>query len=167
MVYNPDTGKREAVVDGMWLLTFAVNGLAGLVTLTVAVLLPTVLLRKRVPPAWWGHPFAAPATACAVLLTLHMADNLLNAMINPIFICAIGGMVAFGRAGDAAPAARLPRAARPGGERVRQCGRQRQRRRPPAHGRRRRAPPRHGHGGRRRGAAGAGLQPLVAAAACR
>jgi hypothetical protein len=60
---QPDTGKREAVVDGMWLLTLAINGLVGVVTLTTAILLPTILLRKRVPPAWWGHPFAAPATA--------------------------------------------------------------------------------------------------------
>ncbi len=58
MVYNAETGKKEAVVDGMWLLTFAINGLAGVVTLTTAILLPTVLLRK---PSWIGDtepPFA-------------------------------------------------------------------------------------------------------------
>ena len=47
-------------------------------------------------PQWWGHAMAAPAAACAVMLTLHMIDNLLNAMINPIFICAIGGLCALG-----------------------------------------------------------------------
>ena len=65
-------------------------------SLTTAILLPALLLRKRVPPGWWGHPMAAPAAACAVLLVLHMCDNLLNAMVNPIFICAIGGLCALG-----------------------------------------------------------------------
>ena len=53
---------------------------------------------------------AAPAAACAVLLVLHMCDNLLNAMVNPIFICAIGGLCALGtRATQPRPAAaRLP-----------------------------------------------------------
>jgi hypothetical protein len=35
---------------------------------------------------------AAPAVSCAILLTLHMADDLLNAMINPLFICIMGGL---------------------------------------------------------------------------
>lgn len=104
MVFNEETGRKEAVVDGMWLLTFAVNGLAGLVTFTASVLLPPLLLRGRVPPGWWAHPTAAPAAACAVLLTLHMADNLLNAMVNPIFIVAIGGLSVVGsRHGRPAP----------------------------------------------------------------
>ena len=106
MVYNADTGRKEAVVDGLWLLTFAVNGLAGLVTLTATILLPPLLLRGRVPPQWWAHPMAAPAAAVAVLLTLHMADNLLNAMVNPVFIVAIGGLSALGvRAASYAAAA--------------------------------------------------------------
>lgn len=37
---------------------------------------------------------AAPAVSCAILLTLHMADDLLNAMINPLFICIMGGLSA-------------------------------------------------------------------------
>jgi hypothetical protein len=96
MVYDPDTGKKGAIPDGMWVITMGVNGLSGVISLTVSILLPALLLRKRVPPQWWAHPMAAPAAACAVLLTLHMADNLLNAMVNPIFICAIGGLCGLG-----------------------------------------------------------------------
>jgi hypothetical protein len=96
MVYDPDTGKKSAIVDGMWVLTLCINGLVGLFTLTTSVLLPVLLLRFRVPPKWWAHPMAAPAAALAVMVALHMCDNLLNAMLNPIFICAIGGIAALG-----------------------------------------------------------------------
>ena len=105
MVFNEETGKKEAVVDGMWLLTFAVYGLAGLISVTAVVLLPPLLLRGRVPPQWWAHPMAAPAAAVAVLLALHMADNLLNAMVNPVFIMAVGGLSALGARGAAYAAA--------------------------------------------------------------
>ena len=96
MVFSAETGRKLAVVDGLWLLTFAINGYVGLISLTVAVLLPPLLLRLRVPPQWWAHPMAAPAAAVAVLLTLYMADNLLNAMINPIFMMGMGGLAALG-----------------------------------------------------------------------
>ena len=96
MPRDPDTGKKTAIPDGMWAMTMAINGLTGLAALTASILLPPLLLRRRVPPRWWAHPMAAPAAACAVLLTLHMADNMLNAMLNPIFICCIGGLCALG-----------------------------------------------------------------------
>lgn len=104
MVYDDETGRRAAIPDGMWIITFAVNGLSGVFWLTASILIAPLLLRKRMGPQWWDHPMAAPAAACAVMLTLHMVDNLLNAMINPIFICAIGGLCALGtRAAQAVP----------------------------------------------------------------
>jgi hypothetical protein len=95
MVRDPKTRKYVAP-DGMWVITLGINGVAGVVALTSVILLPALLLRWRVPPGWWGHPMAAPAAACAILLTLHMADNMLNAMVNPVFIVAIGGLSALG-----------------------------------------------------------------------
>ena len=114
-VRDPIT-KRNVAADGMWVLTLSINGIVGVVALTTVVLLPPLLLRGRVPPGWWGHPLAAPGAACAILLTLHMADNMLNAMVNPIFIVAIGGLAALGARGAAqvAPAqAAMQRARRP------------------------------------------------------
>jgi hypothetical protein len=96
MPLDTDTGKRSAIPDGMWVLTLAQRGVFALAALTAMVLLPPILLRWRVGPQWWGHPMAAPAAACAVLLTLHMGDNLLNAMVNPLFICVMGGLTALG-----------------------------------------------------------------------
>jgi hypothetical protein len=107
MVYDDETGRRLAIPDGMWIITFAVNGISGVFWLTASILIAPLLLRKRMGPQWWGHPMAAPAAACAVMLTLHMIDNLLNAMINPIFICAIGGLCALGTR-VAQPAVQLP-----------------------------------------------------------
>jgi O-antigen ligase len=96
MPTDAETGKRTAIPDGMWVLTMAQRGVLALAALTAMVLLPPLLLRTRVGPQWWAHPMAAPAAACAVLLTLHMADNLLNAMVNPLFICIMGGLAGLG-----------------------------------------------------------------------
>jgi hypothetical protein len=108
MVYDDETGRRLAIPDGMWIITFGVNGFSGVFWLTTSILIAPLLLRKRMGPQWWGHPMAAPAAACAVMLTLHMIDNLLNAMINPIFICAIGGLCALGTR-VTQPAMQMPR----------------------------------------------------------
>lgn len=96
MVIDEETGRNAAIPDGMWVIAMGRNGVTGVVALTASVLLPALLLRRRVPPQWWAHPMAAPGAALAILLTLHMADNLLNAMVNPLFICAMGGLVALG-----------------------------------------------------------------------
>jgi hypothetical protein len=92
MPTDPQTGKRTAIPDGLWTLTMGVNGVTALIALTAGILLPAALVRYRIPPKWWSHPMAAPAVSCAILLTLHMTDDLLNAMINPLFICIMGGL---------------------------------------------------------------------------
>jgi hypothetical protein len=94
-VYD-DRGKNRAPTDGMWVITMGTTGLFGLTVATLAILLPPILLRRRVPPAFWAHPLAAPAASMAVLLVLHMIDNLLNAMLNPIYVMAIGGICGLG-----------------------------------------------------------------------
>ena len=101
-VYN-EKGKDIAVTDGMWVITMGTTGLVGLFSATAVILLPVLLLRRRVPVAWWAHPMAAPAAALAMILVLHMLDNLLNAMLNPIFVMAIGGIGALGTVRQPAP----------------------------------------------------------------
>lgn len=46
----------------------------------------------RYPARLWLHPMVAPAAALAVCLTLYMFDSVLNAMVNPIFMLAAGGL---------------------------------------------------------------------------
>jgi len=54
--------------------------------------MPVFLLLRYYPARSWMHPQIAPAVVLCVLLGLYMVDNLLNAMINPIFMVASGGI---------------------------------------------------------------------------
>jgi hypothetical protein len=44
------------------------------------------------PPPFWDGSADAPAAVLAVALTLHMLDHLVNAMWNPVFMLAAGGL---------------------------------------------------------------------------
>jgi hypothetical protein len=86
-------GKDLAVTDSLWIITLGCNGIVGLGALTIAIILPTLLVWRRCPLRYWNHPGVAATAALAVLLTLHMTDNLLNAMLDPVFILAMGGLM--------------------------------------------------------------------------
>jgi hypothetical protein len=94
-VFN-EKGKDIAVTDGMWVIVLGQAGFTGLTAISTAILLPSVLYWWRCRPKWWMHPMAAPGAAFAVLLPLHMVDNLWNAMLNPIYVLVIGGLMALG-----------------------------------------------------------------------
>lgn len=85
-------GIEVGIPDGMWIIAYGENGLVGLIALMLAIELPMLLLLWRIPARYWATPAVAPAAALAVLLGLHMIDNLMNAMINPIFMLAAGGL---------------------------------------------------------------------------
>jgi hypothetical protein len=82
----------KGVPDQMWIIAFGKYGLIGLISMTVSLLIPVLLLAWRIPVPYWSHPGAAPAAALGVLLTLHMSDMCFNAMVNPIFILCAGGL---------------------------------------------------------------------------
>ncbi len=87
-------GKDISITDGMWVIALGKHGLVGLVSLTAVILLPVWLTVKRIPVRLWSHPKAAPAAALSVVLVLYMVDNLLNAMINPMFMLMAGALTA-------------------------------------------------------------------------
>jgi hypothetical protein len=95
-VYDPDTGKDLAVTDGLWVIVLGTTGWVGLSAITLVILLPALLYWSRCPPHWWMHPMAAAGAAFAVLLPLHMIDNLWNAMLNPIYVLLVGAMMGLG-----------------------------------------------------------------------
>ena len=95
-VYDPDTSKDLAVTDGLWVIVLGTTGWVGLTAIMLVILLPAVLYLSRCPPRWWMHPMAAPGAAFALLLPLHMIDNLWNAMLNPIYVLLIGAMMGLG-----------------------------------------------------------------------
>jgi hypothetical protein len=83
---------RKVATDGFWIITLGQHGVVGLVTMTSMFLVPPLLLVRRIKPKYWSHPAAAAPAAMAVLLILYAMDNLLNAMINPIFLLCAGGL---------------------------------------------------------------------------
>jgi hypothetical protein len=91
--------KDECPTDGMWVITLGTFGLLGVISATITIQLPILLARKRLPLAAWTHPLGAPVAVLAVTLALHMLDNLLNAMLNPVFVLAMGGISALGTRG--------------------------------------------------------------------
>jgi hypothetical protein len=103
-----EDGTIESIPDGLWVIAIGANGIIGLIALYGALLLPVWLVRKRMRVVAWSDPMLAGVVAFAVLVTLHAFDNLLNAMINPIFIIGLGALAGI----VAAPAAQTANMAR-------------------------------------------------------
>jgi len=87
-------GKDVSITDGMWVIALGKHGIVGLAAFTAVILTPVWLTLKRFPTRYWSHPKAAPAAALAMVLILYMVDNLLNAMINPVFMLIAGALSA-------------------------------------------------------------------------
>jgi hypothetical protein len=91
-VIMPDTG-RLAIQDSLWVLAFGMTGTVGLVSLFTSMLLPVwALFWSRYPARTWTNPQVAPVVALAVMVVLYMLDCIMNAMINPLYILAAGGI---------------------------------------------------------------------------
>ncbi len=89
------TGEDISVTDGMWVLTFGRHGLFGLAGFVLALLLPAMIAVMHVRPNGWTQPVLAAPLALALLAGIVMADFLLNAMLNPIFMATIGGLTSW------------------------------------------------------------------------
>ncbi len=85
-------GGGRIIPDGLWVIALGKRGVVGLAALTTAILLPAALFARRWPVVMWNHPMVASGVVWATLLALYMADCLSNAMLNPIFMLAAGGL---------------------------------------------------------------------------
>lgn len=85
-------GNDLSITDGQWVITLGVTGVLGLSALMGTILLPSLLLRRKIPRPLLFHPAVAPAFVMAVILGLWMIDNLPNAMRNPIYLLMAGGL---------------------------------------------------------------------------
>jgi hypothetical protein len=85
-------GKDISITDSLWIIAFGINGAFGVATLTASILLPVISFCIRYPAKLWSRPVVAPAATLAVCITLYMFDSVLNAMVNPIFMLAAGGL---------------------------------------------------------------------------
>jgi hypothetical protein len=88
-----EQGKQLTIQDSLWIIAFGTQGLVGLTSLTLIMLLPVAsLVLLRYPARTWTHQKVGPVVVLAVVVTLYMLDCILNAMINPVFALATGGI---------------------------------------------------------------------------
>ena len=76
----------------MWIIALGTNGVLGLIAFESGLLLPMAMLVRHYPVRTWRTPTLAPAAALATLAAVYAIDCLANAMINPIYYLAIGGV---------------------------------------------------------------------------
>ena len=105
---HDNVGSLVSVPDGMWIIAFGTGGIAGLIALFAAMILPTVLIARRFPPHTWNHPTIAGAAALAVFMLTYAIDCLMNAMVNPVYLVALGGLAAVAVAKDPTVSRRRP-----------------------------------------------------------
>jgi hypothetical protein len=86
-------GNVISTADSLWIIAFGQQGTVGLAALFAFLLLPVIFLLRYVPVASWYHSEFAPAAALAVILLLYTIDNLANAMPNPTYLLAAGGLL--------------------------------------------------------------------------
>ncbi len=82
------------VPDSLWIIVFGDYGLIGVISWLCSQLLPVFWfsVSKTYSPNSWSHHSIAPTAILVVILILYLLDCLLNAMINPIYILAGGGI---------------------------------------------------------------------------
>ncbi len=89
--YGPN-GEAVAILDSTWILAFGNSGFLGLLSFLAALLLPVVVFCRRYPIQQWADPGVAAAAVLALVVALYAVDNCFNAMVNPIYMLAAGGL---------------------------------------------------------------------------
>lgn len=92
MVRNPYSGQIASVTDSYWIIVFGIRGAVGIYCWLGALLLPVILFILCFPARFWSHRQLAPGAVLCVVITLYMLDCTMNAMLNPIFTIAVGGV---------------------------------------------------------------------------
>jgi tetratricopeptide (TPR) repeat protein len=87
-----ETGRDLAETDGYWVIIFGTNGFVGLISVTLAMLLPAGLFLARFPSERWKQPGLAPVVVIATIVNLFLLDCLVNAMPNVLYVIAAGGL---------------------------------------------------------------------------
>ncbi len=86
------SGAKAAVTDGFWIITLGQRGLAGLGAVTIIMLTPALLLLTRIPARRLFSAQAAPYLALGMVTLMFALDSLLNAMLNPLWVLAMGAL---------------------------------------------------------------------------
>lgn len=109
-VYDEE-GRRsgEVITDSLWIIVVGVAGIVGLGSLGLMLAAPPLALLRAGPAARWAGAPLAPAAALAVVLLLWTIDQLVNAMLTPVYPAIAGALVSYAGTVRAARA-RRPRA---------------------------------------------------------
>jgi hypothetical protein len=91
-VYSEE-GVLMTITDSLWVIYLGTSGLLGLVMIGVLLLGPVLALLRRFPARSWAQPAVAPAAALSIVLVLWAIDDLLNAMVTPMYPVAAGALV--------------------------------------------------------------------------
>jgi O-antigen ligase len=85
-------GRETVTIDSLWIIVFGKFGVVGLGSLLLGLLVPVLALWRRCPPSTWHRPSSAWPWALALVLTLYALDDLVNAMVNPVYLLIAGGL---------------------------------------------------------------------------
>ena len=88
-----EKGEDISIADGLWIITLGQNGIYGLTIMLIAIQWPILFFVLRVKPELWETKTWAPSAVMAIFLGIFMIDNLLNAMINPIYMLFNGSLI--------------------------------------------------------------------------
>jgi hypothetical protein len=84
-------GRILSTPDSLWVIALGDSGILGEVAL-LSLLLPIAVLLVKLRGSRWGDPALAGVGAAAIMMILYSYDNLLNNMINPLFLLGLGGL---------------------------------------------------------------------------
>lgn len=85
-------GEQLTTSDGLWIIAFSQYGAVGVFGVFGALLFPMVRLLRGCTAAQLMSPVMAPAVVLGLVVVAFVADSLFNAMVNPIFAAAAGGL---------------------------------------------------------------------------
>jgi hypothetical protein len=87
-----DDNDKDVVTDSLWIIQVGKAGIVGLAALTLMLLLPMILACFDWRAELWTHPSVAPVIVLGMMTSLYMFDHLMNGMVNPIFMLALGAV---------------------------------------------------------------------------
>lgn len=92
-VYD-EKGEDQSLTDGMWIIAMGSCGVTGLIAYLGTLLLPPLVLLRRIPKSCLTHPAVAGAVASAIFIILYSIDGLFNTVTaNPVYLVCVGGVV--------------------------------------------------------------------------
>ncbi len=88
-----ERGEDITRTDGLWIIIFGKNGFLGLMGFIGVLLLPLGLFMLRYKPKMWRDPVMAGAIPMFLMVGLFAIDSIVNAILNPFYVLAVGGLV--------------------------------------------------------------------------